>query len=532
MAAGPLTIRSSSANDDNVASGTLTLVSAVANEFAEGEVVLASAVANAFADGTVTCDSVQAGDTVTVNGLVYTAVAGAKADDTEFSVDTSDDDTANDLADSINNDTRTGTLGVVSAVAVTDTVTITTDVEGVAGDAVTLVSSNGTRLAVSGSGTLTGGVDADTVTVNGLVYTAVDGAKADNTQFSIDTSDDDAAADLADSIDNDTRTGTLGGVSATATTDTVTIVTDVEGTDGNAVTLASSNGTRLAVSGAVFSGGVDADVATVNGLTYTAVAGVKADNTEFSIDTDDTAAATDLADSITNDTRTGVTVPGVDVTATSALGVVTIHATTGGPDGDDIDISGTANITASAATLSGQGTGARIIQVDGLDANGVAVRKYYSLNGTVDVVTDEDWTGVNYAQVLTAGSGGTNAGNITIEDGSTNVQSYIAAGVGKSEDAIYIIPTNGYSLIHGMTIGAALVGTASEVKVMLVNVDAAGVKRRVCPPVLMNTNVEGVVSILFKDPLLVQSGHWYIEAGTSIDNLKATVEVDHVLWQN
>jgi hypothetical protein len=236
------------------ATGSVTINSVTPTK-ASGTITLASAVANAFATNTAQCTSVIAGDTITVNGLLYTAVAGAKADDTEFSVDTSDTACAADLADSINNDVRVGTLGDVSASPSTDTVTLTTDVEGTAGDAVTLAETGGT--ITLGGATFSGGVDADTVTVNGLVYTAVAGAKADDTEFSIDTSDDAAATDLADSITNDTRTGTLNDVTAASVTDTVTATQTVGGTEGDATTLVSSNGTRLAVSGATFSGGLD-----------------------------------------------------------------------------------------------------------------------------------------------------------------------------------------------------------------------------------------------------------------------------------
>mgnify|MGYP003640323948 CR=1 FL=1 len=55
-------------------------------------------------------DTVVAGNTVTINGLVYTAVAGAKADDTEFSIDSTDDATRDDLADSIDGDVRVGSV--------------------------------------------------------------------------------------------------------------------------------------------------------------------------------------------------------------------------------------------------------------------------------------------------------------------------------------------------------------------------------------------------------------------------------------
>lgn len=336
--------------------GTLTLLDAKAITPASGTVTLASALAIAFATGTITCATVLAADTVTVNGLVYTAVVGAKANNTEFSIDVSDNACAADLADSITNDARTGTLNDVTATSSTNVVTCTQTVAGASGNNTTLTSSTGIRLAVSGA-TFANGVDADTVTVNGLVYTAVAGAKANNTQFSIDTSNNAAATDLAASITADVRTPiTVPSIDQTAASvgAVVTITASTPGTGGNAIDLSSSNGTRLAVSGAFLAGGLAADVATVNGLTYTAVAGAKANNTQFSISGSDTVDAADLADSINNDVRTPITEPTITVSATSALGVVTITADlNAGAAGNGVDISGTANITASGANLTG-----------------------------------------------------------------------------------------------------------------------------------------------------------------------------------
>ncbi len=93
----------------------------------------------------------------------------------------------------------------------------------------------------------------------------------------------------------------------------------------------------------------------VNGLNYAAVAGVKADNTEFSIDGSDTVDAADLADSINNDTRVPVTVSNIDVRATSLTDTVTIIAKARGPPGNDIDMSDNAGsrITPSGTFLTG-----------------------------------------------------------------------------------------------------------------------------------------------------------------------------------
>lgn len=109
------------------------------------------------ATGTITCATAIVGNTVTVNGLLYTGVAGAKAGNTEFSIDTGDNATATDLADSITNDARTGTLNDVTAAEAGAVVTCTSSVAGAAGNATTLTSS-GATLAVSGA-LFTGGAD-------------------------------------------------------------------------------------------------------------------------------------------------------------------------------------------------------------------------------------------------------------------------------------------------------------------------------------------------------------------------------------
>ncbi len=331
-------------------------------------------------------------DTATVNSLLYTAVAGTKSDNTEFSIDTGDDETATDLADSITNDSRSGTLGDQTATSSTDTVTITTDVAGVAGDAVTLASNDGVTLAVSGA-TLSGGVDADFCTVNGLVYTGVAGVKSDNTEFSIDTGNDETATDLALSITNDSRSGTLNDVTAVSASAVVTATQTVAGVSGNATTLTSSDGATLAVSGATFANGTDADFAIVNGLTYTAVAGAKSDDTEFSIDTSDDAAATDLADSIDDDTRTGTL---NDLTAAAVTDTVTATTTIGGTVGNATTLSSSdgGRLAVSGATFSG---GADNALVSGITVDGVE-----TMSGTEIFVTDLATTATNIAANITA----------------------------------------------------------------------------------------------------------------------------------
>ncbi|KKN75424.1 hypothetical protein LCGC14_0380450 [marine sediment metagenome] len=294
---------------------------------------------------------------------------------------------------------------IAAGVAATGTVDVTGGPSVKAEGDLTLVSAVANAFA-TGTAQCTSVIATDTITVNGILYTGVAGVKANNEQFSIDTSNTACAADLADSITNDTRTGTLGDQTATSSGDTVTITTDVLGTTGDAITLAQTGGT-ITLSGATFSGGVTADQVIVNGLVYLGVAGAKADNTQFSIDTSDTAAATDLADSITNDTRTPITVPTIDVIATNSLGVVTVEAPINdGAAGNAIDTIGSANITAAGATLASGVSSS----MDGITVDDIEI-----MSGPVPFDTDDDTTATNVAANITA---------------NTSIPNYTAVAVG------------------------------------------------------------------------------------------------------
>jgi len=116
------------------------------------------------ASGTVTCASVQAADTVTINGVVLTAVSGAPAAD-QFDISGNDTADAVSLVAAINaNATLAGLVLASSALGV---VTIEALNGGLSGNAITLASSNGSRLAVSAA-RLAGGT-------NGTAYTVTAG---------------------------------------------------------------------------------------------------------------------------------------------------------------------------------------------------------------------------------------------------------------------------------------------------------------------------------------------------------------------
>lgn len=105
------------------------------------------------ATGTITLANVQAGDTVTINGFVFTAVTGLAADMTEFSIDGDDVTDAAELSNTIN-----ARHPDVITTSVANVVTLTAIQPGSIGSSITL-SETSVAMVLSGP-TLAGGVDA------------------------------------------------------------------------------------------------------------------------------------------------------------------------------------------------------------------------------------------------------------------------------------------------------------------------------------------------------------------------------------
>ena len=121
------------------------------------------------AQGTLTLVSAIAGDVATVNGLVYDAVAGAAADFTEFSIDTSDTAAATSLAAAITGDTRTGTtVPTADTYADSSAGVVTVKADGEIGNLVDISSIDSTITASAATLTDVDVAGAWSVVVEGL----------------------------------------------------------------------------------------------------------------------------------------------------------------------------------------------------------------------------------------------------------------------------------------------------------------------------------------------------------------------------
>lgn len=104
------------------------------------------------------------------------------------------------------------------------------------------------------------------------------------------------------------------------------------------------------------------------------------------------------------------------------------------------------SVLSSSANDTAAGTGARTLEIQGLDANYLLQTETVSLNGTSAVTTTNTFIRIFRMKVLTAGSGETNDGNITASIGGSDV-ARILANEGQTLMAVYTVPANKHAYL-------------------------------------------------------------------------------------
>lgn len=259
----------------------------------------------------------QANATITVGSDTLTQGTG-------FTAETSEAVTAENIKVAV------AALVGVGATRTDNTVTVTADAVGTAGNAKALTAT-GTAggLTLSGSHLENGRAHA-TITVGTDTLTQ-------GSDFTAETDDATTAENIKTAIHN------LSGVSATRNTNTVTVQNDALGVVGNSKALTATYPTgALTLSGATLEDGVDPCVVTINVTALT-------EQTNFTAATSNEATATSLASAIDG-------VAGVNAAAVG--NVITIHADAPGTAGNvamtsDWDGAPNTGLTLSGATLEG-----------------------------------------------------------------------------------------------------------------------------------------------------------------------------------
>jgi len=127
------------------------------------------------------------------------------------------------------------------------------------------------------------------------------------------------------------------------------------------------------------------------------------------------------------------------------------------------------NIASSSANDTAAGTGARTITVIGLNGSFVVTTENITLNGISNVPTVNSYVIIYRMFVLTAGSGGTNAGNITATaQTDATLTAQISTGLNQTLMAIYQIPAGftGYLARYYASMNNPVAAVSCDVKLL------------------------------------------------------------------
>jgi hypothetical protein len=128
------------------------------------------------------------------------------------------------------------------------------------------------------------------------------------------------------------------------------------------------------------------------------------------------------------------------------------------------------NIVSSSVNDTAAGTGARTVTIIGLNGSYAVTTETVTLNGTTNVTTANSYTIIYRMYVVTAGSGGTNAGNITATaQTDATVTAQISIGVAQTLMAIYQVPAGktAYLRRYYASLNNATSATSADVRLLV-----------------------------------------------------------------
>jgi hypothetical protein len=146
----------------------------------------------------------------------------------------------------------------------------------------------------------------------------------------------------------------------------------------------------------------------------------------------------------------------------------------------------TMNIVSTDVNDTSAGTGARTITIVGLDENYNRITENVTLNGTSNVLTSKSYLRVGRMLVISAGSGLTNAGEITATASSSGeVQDVVPELGGISSQCALTVPADHFMILTLINIGT---GRNDEMEISLV----------ANFPQLTLTQVEAITHIMYE----------------------------------
>lgn len=192
----------------------------------------------------------------------------------------------------------------------------------------------------------------------------------------------------------------------------------------------------------------------------------------------------------------------------------------------------TVRVFSSSALDTSVGTGARTINIMGLDANFNQQSELIVLNGTIPVNSLLTWSRVNIGTVTTAGSGGVNAGKITCSHTTTTANLFFIMPIGFNQTAVgaYTVPT-GYTAYMSRIAGRVRSTSAASADGYIWTRSFNGVFRARRPFTFSNASplldeIFGGLAFTEKTDLVMRI------TNVTASNVDATVNFDMILIKN
>lgn len=132
-------------------------------------------------------------------------------------------------------------------------------------------------------------------------------------------------------------------------------------------------------------------------------------------------------------------------------------------------------IVSTSASDSAAGTGMRTIQIDALDINYAPISFTVTLNGLTPVAFPQNIFRLNRAIIATAGSNGTNVGDITIRNtGGGTTRDIIYAGYGVARSSAYTVPAGKTLLLTSLVMSINRPSTVRDCTLALMVRNSSG----------------------------------------------------------
>ena len=192
----------------------------------------------------------------------------------------------------------------------------------------------------------------------------------------------------------------------------------------------------------------------------------------------------------------------------------------------------TLDVVSSSTDDDDGGTGAWSIIVYGVDENYETQTEVVVLNGTSAVTTSNSWLGVNRVAIYLAGTGGENAGAITLSRTTGgSVQAHVPATEGSTQQALFFVPSKANFLMDWLLINIAKVGAGTLPVVTtkcFVTSLVSGAKYEVFRHVI-DTAIENTVELRPSQPFIVgEKSLVEFQMTTDKDNTVASVRFSGV----